>query len=314
MNKIPIKEKVKQYLLELDNRHIPLGFGGGALANMGGDSTDYYVRLLMKAYEIGFRYFDTAARYNDSEVHLGEFIKRIPRKSIFLATKSHLPVIHETNKSDFEKFKTNFYRSFERLQTDHIDLFQIHDTNNYDCCVEKVIPFLQEKRDEGLISYIGMGTRYIDALRLGVISGNIDSTLSYLNYSIIKQAAKELIQTDKEYGAAFINASTMHRGIFTVEDIDSIEYTNRQYEKENVRKMRNLCEEMGISIIAVALQFSLFNPNIDITLNGIPTLSILSSTVECLRMIIYPEQWAKIYDLQAQDPYMYIQDNMELRR
>jgi hypothetical protein len=46
------------------------------------------------------------------------------------------------------------------------------------------------------------------------------------------------------------------------------------------------------------LQYSLLNPDVDITLNGIASPGNLESTIYAMNQTIYPEQWAAIYALQ----------------
>jgi aryl-alcohol dehydrogenase-like predicted oxidoreductase len=158
----PIKERIAQFLWDFEGRKIRFGVGGAWVAD-NWNVDDSGMRMLMRCYEEGFRYFDTSRDYGESERVFGEFIKRIDRKSIFLSTKSYFPFNNKEVADPFQYFKDNFYQSFERLHTDHIDLFLIHDTENIDVCTREVIPFLREQRDKGLIDYIGLGTRSIQA-------------------------------------------------------------------------------------------------------------------------------------------------------
>ena len=307
----PIKERIRQFRWNLDGRSIPLGLGCAWLSDMPGEDP---VDILAQCYDLGIRYYDTSRSYRDSEVILGELIKTIDRRTIFLATKSKFPY-REAN--GFEMFKQNFYESFERLRTDHIDLYQIHDTECFDCCLEQVIPFLQDRRKEGLIDYIGMGTRSLTAHQQAIASGLIDSALSYTDYSLLKKPAKPLIELTRRKGAAFINASVLLFGLLKGADNSqtSARLTVQQRKRrEFAKSMRDLCREMGVNIIDAALQESLWNPDIDMTLNGIHRRSNLESTLRAMRAAIYPEQWAAILELQRtcdnfeiEDEYRYEQ-------
>ena len=77
-------------------------------------------RLLRAAYVEGVRYFDTAEGYKNSEKVIGEWLTAMPevRKSIFLATKSH---VHAP--SDMLK---KLDQRLAALQTDYIDLLFFH--------------------------------------------------------------------------------------------------------------------------------------------------------------------------------------------
>jgi aryl-alcohol dehydrogenase-like predicted oxidoreductase len=307
-------ERIKDFTWKFEGRDIPLGVG---CAYFGGDDDDYRatldddLKLMERLYSLGFRYFDTSRTYHNSEQSVGEFISRIDRKSIFLATKSMFPF--RNNKNAFEYFRNNFYASFERLKTDHIDLYQIHDTEHFGCCEREVLPFLIEQRDKGLIDYIGLGMRSLNAHELGILNGNIDSVLSYINYSLLKRSASHVIETAKKHGVAFLNASVFHFGAIKHPDPLNPEKSTPGFRARNLRavaKMQALCREMGVDIVHASLQYSLFNPGIAMTLNGVRRESNIDSTIAAMRAVIYPEQWARICALQEEDPYLYVQDDL----
>ncbi|MCL2058527.1 MAG: aldo/keto reductase [Oscillospiraceae bacterium] len=317
--KPPMVERIKDFYWQFERRSIPLGVGCAYF----GDADDYRdtltgdLKLMDRLYSLGLRYFDTSRTYNNSEQAVGEFVSRIDRKTIFLATKSQYPF--RRSKDAFSVFCDNFYASFERLKTDHIDLFQIHDTDHFDCCEPQVIPFLLEQQGKGLIDYIGLGTRSLNAHELAILSGHVDSVLSYINYSLLKRSAAHVIGVAKQRGVAFINASVFHFGTIKHPDPlgpDGLGSTDRPafgFRRRNLRsvaKMQALCREMGVDIAQASLQYSMFNPDIALTLNGIRRDSNIDSTVAAMREVIYPEQWARIYALQAEDPYLYVQDDL----
>lgn len=317
VNRLPIKEKISKHLLRLDDKRLLRIGMGCAWVGRGEDYRDTLendLGVLMTSYEKGFRYYDTSRGYGESEKVVGEFIKRIPRESIYLATKSFLPRIDGSNKRNFQAFRDNFYQSFERLQTDYIDLYQIHDTDHYECCVDEVIPFLQERRKEGLISYIGMATRSLHELEVAVRDGMIHSVLSYMQYSLLKKPAEPLISLSSKMNTAFVNASVLHYGMILSENPfeNKLEYNpphiNRQ--RETAFRMQELCRTMQIPILSAALQFSLLKPGIDMTLNGFSSESHLNSNLDALKKTIYPEYWAEIMKLQECFPMMYVQDDM----
>lgn len=78
-------------------------------------------RSVFDALETGYRLFDTAASYMN-ETAVAKAIKRsgVPRKDIFITTKLW------AQDSGYEKTKRAFERSLNKLQTDFIDLYLIH--------------------------------------------------------------------------------------------------------------------------------------------------------------------------------------------
>jgi aryl-alcohol dehydrogenase-like predicted oxidoreductase len=89
-------------------------YGAAALADVDQATADRSVRLALDA---GINHFDVAASYGDAELRLGPWMPRI-RDRIFLATKTGL--------RDRDAAWAQINRSLERLQTDRVDLIQIH--------------------------------------------------------------------------------------------------------------------------------------------------------------------------------------------
>ncbi|HET9017444.1 MAG TPA: aldo/keto reductase [Thermomicrobiaceae bacterium] len=104
------------------------------------------------ALEAGINHFDTAPSYGDAELRLGPWMPRI-RDRIFLSTK--------TGERGRDGAKAEIHRSLERLQTDHVDLLQLHavgDLEQLDLVTgpEGALEALIEAREEGLIGGIGI--------------------------------------------------------------------------------------------------------------------------------------------------------------
>jgi aryl-alcohol dehydrogenase-like predicted oxidoreductase len=104
-----------------------LGFDGSVLiygaASLGEVDQDTADRSIQQALDAGINHIDTAAGYGESELRLGPWMPQI-RDQIFLATK--------TGDRDVEDAWASINRSLERLQTDHVDLIQLHAVCNLD--------------------------------------------------------------------------------------------------------------------------------------------------------------------------------------
>jgi predicted aldo/keto reductase-like oxidoreductase len=89
-------------------------YGAAALGEVDQPTADASIQL---ALDSGINHFDVAASYGDAELRLGPRMPTI-RDRIFLATKTGL--------RDREAAWAQINRSLERLQTDHLDLIQVH--------------------------------------------------------------------------------------------------------------------------------------------------------------------------------------------
>jgi len=109
------------------------------------------VRCLNHAIDSGVTYLDTSPDYG-SEPHLGE-VMRSRRDEVFLATK--------INKRSKEGVLDELKASLGKLQTDHVDLIQVHAVNAWADLEQALAPdgavaALEDARDQGLVRFIGI--------------------------------------------------------------------------------------------------------------------------------------------------------------
>ncbi|MCL2272798.1 MAG: aldo/keto reductase [Treponema sp.] len=84
-------------------------------------------RMILAAIKGGVNYFDTAYIYPNSENILGEILaKHNKRKDVYIATK--MPVVMCKSGEDFDRF---FNEQLQRLQTDYIDYYMLHNITNF---------------------------------------------------------------------------------------------------------------------------------------------------------------------------------------
>ena len=118
--------------------------------------------VLQNFPKLGAKIVDTARGYGESEVVIGNLLKELGnREQIFLATKT--PIRGDVAPGDGE-----LELSLQRLQTDHIDLLQIHNFNGIDQLFPKLLEWKQAKK----IRYVGITTssddqypQMLDAMR-----------------------------------------------------------------------------------------------------------------------------------------------------
>src|SRR5262249_53148419 len=179
-----------------------IGFGSGTRFCSIQDE-DAAQALLERAFDLGVNYFDTAGSYTRrplerlSEKRLGEFSKH-RRKQIFLATK--------IDPRDRDGALRSVETSLKFLQTDYLDLIQIHslsDLNDLDRIgsANGVLAAIQQLRDQKTSRFIGItghndGAAMTDALR----RHDFDTVLMSLNAA---QSANPIAQRKMEPIPAF---------------------------------------------------------------------------------------------------------------
>lgn len=124
---------------------------GLGCAQLGSSRTDYAVRIVRRAVELGVNYFDTARGYSDSEVKLGVGLG---------AERSKVYVSSKTAAKTKEEAWQHINQSLERLQTEYIDNYHLHellDTADVELRlgVGGALEALVEAKSKGLIHHIG---------------------------------------------------------------------------------------------------------------------------------------------------------------
>jgi aryl-alcohol dehydrogenase-like predicted oxidoreductase len=124
-------------------------YGAAALAEVDQDVAD---RSVQEALDAGINHFDVAASYGDAELRLGPWMPRV-RAEVFLATK--------TGQRDATGAWREINASLERLQTDHVDLLQLHavgDLGELDRVTGPggALEAAVRAQDEGLVGAVGI--------------------------------------------------------------------------------------------------------------------------------------------------------------
>lgn len=153
---------------------------------------DTGLKILETALENGLYYWDTAAIYkNDvqfSEERIGKILNPI-RNKIFLSTK-----VSDRKADDA---KRTVETSLKRLNTDYIDLYQIHSITTEEEVKQfgdkdGVLPVLQKFREEGVIRNIGFtGHTSASAMKLAAEMYDFDTMLIALNHQQKDQPFEE---------------------------------------------------------------------------------------------------------------------------
>jgi len=153
-------------------------FGGAALMRATQEDADRALEILLK---YGVNHIDTAPRYGDSEILIGQWMAR-HRKDFFLATK--------TKQRSYEEAREEIHRSLDRLQVDRIDLIQFHGLQHPDEWDTAMGPrgaleAAVEAREKGLVRFIGItghGWMIAALHKRALMRFDFDSVLMPYNY------------------------------------------------------------------------------------------------------------------------------------
>jgi len=130
----------------------------GALNFGGGEAEDEQIRMVHKALDAGINFIDTANRYRggESEKIVGKALATGKREKVVLATKFHGPMSDDPNDQGVSRrhILQAVEDSLDRLQTDWIDLYQIH-RPIFEVPQDETLRALDDLVRQGKVRYIG---------------------------------------------------------------------------------------------------------------------------------------------------------------
>lgn len=153
-----------------------LGFGGIMLNN---NSQEFANENVAKAYDQGINYFDVAPSYGNAQERMGPALKPY-RKSCFLACK--------TTERTREGAEKELNESLRMLQTDHVDLYQLHALTTRED-VETAfgrngaMELFLKARQDGKVRYLGFSAHSVDAALLALEKFDFDTILFPFNFA-----------------------------------------------------------------------------------------------------------------------------------
>jgi len=159
---------------------VPIfGLGGAGQTPLSWENRERdAVAIIQRALELGIRYFDTASSYGPSEDYLGKVLPS-HREKVFLASK--------TAERDRDGVWRELERSLKRLNTDYLDLWQLHHVS-FEQELDKIFSkdgaakALQEAKAQKLIRFAGIsGHHEPDIIAEGLRRYPFDTTLICIN-------------------------------------------------------------------------------------------------------------------------------------
>ncbi len=251
-----------------------LPFKNGNYADVDFDKSE---QLVYHAIEKGINYFDTAWEYagSNSEVILGNTLKKYPRSSFYLATK--FPGYDLDN---FDKAEEIFDQQLERLQTDYIDFYLLHNVcelnlhhylNN-----EKygIVEMLLEKKRNVQIKHLGFSTHARPKVLksfLNVYGKDMEFAQIQLNcFDWEFQNAKEKVEILKEYNLPIWVMEPLRGGSLC------------RFDKQTEEKMLNASK--GNSISSWSFRFLQSIPEVKLILSGMSTIEQIDENTKCFEM------------------------------
>jgi aryl-alcohol dehydrogenase (NADP+) len=167
--------------------------------------------IVNRALDLGINFFDTANMYSNghSEEIMGELLKGY-RDEVVLATKVYFPMGEKPNEHGLSRvhIMKQIDASLKRLQTDHVDLYQIHRWD-YETPIEETLRTLNHLIDLGKTRYIGASSmwawQFAKALYTSEMRGYSRFVSMQNLYNLLyREEEREMIPLCKAEGIALV--------------------------------------------------------------------------------------------------------------
>ncbi len=188
-------------------------------AGWGSTDDEESIRAVHAAIDLGVNFFDTAANYGagHSEVVLGRALKG-KRDTVVIATKfGH--IVNEEKKTVYgdsalimKNVRSDVEDSLRRLQTDYIDIYQLHDGGYDPKLAVELRGILEDLVSSGRIRWYGWSTDLVDNARVFAIGKHCTSIQFRLNAIYDNTDMRKLCA---DFDLAGINKDPLNRGVLT---------------------------------------------------------------------------------------------------
>jgi aryl-alcohol dehydrogenase-like predicted oxidoreductase len=270
----------------------PYALGAMMFGAGGNPDHDDAIRIIHKALDAGINVIDTADRYSggESEEIVGKALKG-RRDHVVLATKVHGPMGDDPNQRGNSRrwIMTEVENSLRRLQTDHIDLYQIHRPDP-DTDIEETLSALSDLIRSGKVRAIGSSTMpasdIVEAQWVAERRGLARFRTEQPPYSILNRGIEaEVLPVVQRYGMGALVWSPLAKGMLTGrirrdQETDlrrAALFTNFRDESRlgAVEKLIPLAAEAGLPLTHLAIAFAIAHPGVTSAIIGPRTMEQL---------------------------------------
>ncbi|KVG09169.1 aldo/keto reductase [Burkholderia vietnamiensis] len=282
-------------------------------------------RLIERALAGGINFIDTADVYSfgQSERIVGQALKDlgVPRADVVLATKTAGAMGPKPNDQGASRahIMDSAQRSLERLQVDHIDLYQIH-ANDPVTPIDETLRALDDLTRQGLVRYVGVSNwragKIGKALGLSeaLRATRFETLQAY--YSIAgRDVERELVPLARDEQLSLLVWSPLAGGLLsgkfgpgapTDAGARRAHFDFPPVDLERawpcVAAMRTLADARGVSVARIALAWLLAKPHVTSVIIGAKRIEQLEDNLGALDVVLSADELAHLDAVSALPP------------
>ena len=277
--------------------------------------------FIERALAAGINFFDTADMYSKgvSEKILGQALKDFAtREQVIIATKVYNRMGDGPNDKGLSRkhILDSIDASLERLQTDYVDLYQIHRWDN-ETPIEETIEALHDVVKAGKARYIGASSMYAwqfaKALYLADLHGWTRFVSMQNHYNLVyREEEREMLPLCQVEGIGVIPWSPLARGFLAgnrhrqsfgeTARAKTDDFAHKLYYDESdfqvVDRVVDLAKKRGVSPSQIALAWLLHQPGVTAPIIGASKIEHLEEAIAAVDLKLNQEECASL-----EEPY-----------
>jgi aryl-alcohol dehydrogenase-like predicted oxidoreductase len=269
----------------------PYALGALALGTpIGNPDHDDSVRIIHKALEAGINFIDTSDAYGESEAVVGKALKG-RRDYVVLATKFSRPIGDDPNHQGASRrwIMTAVENSLRRLQTDYIDLYQVHRPDS-DTDIEETLSALSDLIHSGKVRAVGTSAMpasdIVEAEWVAERRGLERFRTDQPPYSILSRGIeREVLPVAQRHGMGILVWGPLGQGMLTgrvrkgqqtdLRRAQLFRHLNDERRIDAVEQLIPLAEKSGLPMTHLALAFAIAHPAVTSAIIGPHTMDQL---------------------------------------
>jgi aryl-alcohol dehydrogenase-like predicted oxidoreductase len=270
----------------------PYALGAMMFGAIGNPDHDESIRIIHKALDAGINFVDTADMYSrgESEEIVGKALKG-RRDDIVLATKVYNPMGDDPNQRGNSRrwIMTEVENSLRRLQTDYIDLYQIHRPDP-ETDIEETLSALTDLIRSGKVRAIGSSTMpasdIVEAQWVAERRGLERFRTEQPTYSILSRGIEsEVLPVAQRYGMGILVWSPLAQGMLTgrirkgqpsdLRRTAIFKHLTDERRLDAVEQIIPLADKAGLPMTHLAMAFAIAHPGVTSAIIGPRTMEQL---------------------------------------
>jgi aryl-alcohol dehydrogenase (NADP+) len=276
---------------------------------------------------LGINFFDTANAYSAgvSEEVTGRALKDFTkREEVVIATKVYFPYNDKPNQGGLSRVHIvqAVEDSLRRLDTDYIDLYQIHRWD-YDTQIEETLEALHDLVKSGKVRYIGASSMYAYQFAKAQYISDLKSWTRFISmqnhYNLVyREEEREMNKLCLEEGVGLIPWSPLARGFLTgnrsrdkggeTMRSKSDHFAHDMYYQDTdfdiVERVVDLAKEKGVAPTQIALSWILNKPGVVSPIIGATKMRHLEQAVESIEIQLAEGDMTYLEELYQPHPIL----------